>query len=338
MTARIVALAAIAAFSLSAAAQQTIAPAFQGVLIIESYAQVEGPNGLDFAPDGTLYVGRDLGFAGGNGATPTRPWRIAPAATAPVPAGNIEEWGNADIPDPDAVLFDGAGIIGNPGSLLVAGAINAGVGPGRLSSINPDETIDILFESTMPIDNFNGLGFLSDNTLVIGANDGDYFKYDPSGPSLTPFFSVGPVLAGGVNIDGNDRIFFGASDGNIYVVDGTQASPTPQVFFSGLATGTAAPPTGVVQGPGSGFFGDDVYTVDRATGELLRIDSATGNLVAVIGEGFTNANGLVADLEFGPDGFLYASLLNTNRIIRIIPEPGTAALLALAGLALIRRR
>ena len=71
----------------------------------------------------------------------------------------------------------------------------------------------------------------------------------------------------------------------------------------------------IAVGPGSGAFGSDVYTVNNSNGELIRIDLA-GN-ATVIGTGFD----AVRDLEFGPDGALYASEADNDRILRIAPIP-----------------
>lgn len=68
---------------------------------------------------------------------------------------------------------------------------------------------------------------------------------------------------------------------------------------------------GLSLGRGDAWLGNDVYTVDNSSGELIRIDLA-GNQT-VIGSGFTE----VRNLEFGTDGALYASEATNHRILRV---------------------
>ena len=74
-----------------------------------------------------------------------------------------------------------------------------------------------------------------------------------------------------------------------------------------FAQGKAGSP--LARGPG-GIWGTDLYAV-AANGDLTRVD-AQGVTTNHVGTGFAN----VSDLQFGPDGALYASEFSTDRIYR----------------------
>ncbi len=58
------------------------------------------PERLSFAPDGTLFVGRDNTGSGGDYDDAVKIHRIGPGGSP------VEEFGNTAITDPDAVFYD----------------------------------------------------------------------------------------------------------------------------------------------------------------------------------------------------------------------------------------
>ncbi len=100
------------------------------------YARVTDPVRLSFAPDGTLFVGRDNSGSGGENDDAVKIHRIGPGG-APV-----EEYGNTTISDPDAVFYDATGqFSGTPGAVLVAGTQATSL-LGKISKIMPDGAIN----------------------------------------------------------------------------------------------------------------------------------------------------------------------------------------------------
>lgn len=311
----------------------TTATAARNVLVpglsIEAYATVDGPVGLSFAPDGTLYAG-----VASPTETPTPIWKISPGG------GSVTAFGPG-LNDPDSVLYDADGSIsGVPGSVLVAGGLTLASTEGRLTAVHPDETSTLLIQST-DLDNPNDMEFDSTGRLLISNIDDDLnttqiLEYNTAGPSLTQIAShtnLGGALA--VAVDASDNVFSEANDGIIrkYASDGTLIDGS---FFTGLGTNRAG---SLEIGPGFGPFGSSLYTVHTETGDLLQIDPDTG-AATTIGTGFdeTGFGAIQTDITFGPDGFMYISYFNTDEVIRIVPEPSALALFGLAGFAMLRRR
>ena len=288
---------------------------------VQSYASVTDPIELTFAPDGTLFAGRDNFFSGGGPGDPLRIHRIGYGG------GSVTEYGAAVLPDPDAVLYDGLGTLAPAGSVLVAG--DADTGPGNLGAlwaIPPDESITQLIAPTAVMHNPNTLAFDINNRLLIGDDDGTgrIFEVVAGVPQLLVSLpAVGSALA---VEQGTNNIYTRQSDGfiRIYNQAGMLLNPA---FVGGL--GNVAD---IAFGPGGSLWGTDLYAVNQGTGQLLRIDSL--GAVNVIGTGFSS---LTTGMTFGPDGYMYLSVTDADTVIRIIPEPGALLLLVLGAFALRRR-
>jgi hypothetical protein len=123
------------------------------------YANVTDPIKLAFAPDGTLYVGRDNSGSGGSSSDAVKIHRVA-AGGSPV-----TEFGDTAITDPDAVAVDVLGLVsGTPGAVLVGGT--SGAGGARISKITPSGGVSTLFGGLLT--NMNNPGELLFETRAGG--------------------------------------------------------------------------------------------------------------------------------------------------------------------------
>lgn len=248
------------------------------------YASVPEPMKLSFAPDGTLYVGRQPG---------ARIHRISPGGTA-------SEFGG-DQSDPDAVLVDTSGrLSGTAGSVLVGGG-------GILAAIAPNQVSSILFSSgfgdvdDMKFDRNGRLIFSDDSPRVLAVTGNAQ-----TGGSPQVLFTT-PSRPGSIAINDNNQIFVALADGTIriYNPDGTPAG----TFASGLA----GLDTYLDFGPGEGGFGHALYVLSGSS--LLRINMQ--GKIEIIGLGFSIGPSSGTGFIFGPDKALYVSDYSHNRILKI---------------------
>jgi hypothetical protein len=261
------------------------------------YANVTDPFKLSFAPDGTLYVGRDNVGSGGTHGDPVKIHRVAPGGSP------VTEYGNVAIADPDAVGFDTLGIVsGTPGAVLVGSAS----GPGAsIFKINTNGVVTTLFGGAQTnMANPGELFFDTGGVLYIsdfGSNR--VFKTaSPAAPTNLLLYLGAYALA----LDVSNRLAVGAYEGGglaLYSTNGAPLGAFPSIRRAG------AP---IVAGPGDAFWGRELYSVS-ANEELIRIDSF-GNAV-VMGTGF---DGFIS-MAFGPDHALYVSYLDYDVILRIAP-------------------
>lgn len=290
---------------------------------IEDYAFVDGPMEMGFALSGVLYVGRDISSSGT--ADPLRIHRIGLGGTP------VEEYGDL-IPDPDAVIFDATGwFSGTSGSVLVGGVGDG----GSVRAILPDETTVLLWDSglsnptRMTFDNSGDVLFFSDPTgQKILRSDGGY-------PAGTPNTLVDTGNAvGGITVAPDGRIFTRVQyDDKIRIYDpndGTLLDPS-------FATGLLQPSWETMAFGAGGVWGTDLFTI--SDGDLLRFDATIGSPTygdsTVVGSGF---DATPSDIVFGPDGALYVSMFDEDKILRIIPEPATVSLVLFGGIVALKRR
>jgi hypothetical protein len=99
-----IALGALVLLTPSIALAQAL-PVMSDGYSVETYAAVPDPVKISAAPDGTLFVGRDLSGSGGNSGAATRIHRVTPG-NPPL----VTEFGDL-LDDPDAVLADPTGIL-----------------------------------------------------------------------------------------------------------------------------------------------------------------------------------------------------------------------------------
>jgi hypothetical protein len=257
---------------------------------ISVYASVPEPMKLSFAPDGSLYVGRDPGL---------RIHRVSPGGQ------KVTEFGPPMV-DPDAVLVDTTGrISGRRHSVLVGGG-------GILAAIFPDQTSSVIFNTgfddvdDMKFDRRGRLIFADDRPLILSS----------SGAPPTVLFSL-PERSGSIAIDRRNRIFV-ASGSTIRVYD-----PAGALVDDAFATGLSGLNTYIAfanepdRGRGSGWHDPradaPLYVLNGTT--LLRYDRR--GQATTIGTGFVPGPGSGTGFVFGPDNALYVSDYDGNRILRI---------------------
>lgn len=170
------------------------------------------------------------------------------------------------------------------------------------------------------------LSFAPDGTLYVGRQgfaDIDDMKFDHAGRLIfsddnpqvlassgnppTVLFTL-PSRPGSIAIDEDDRIYVALADGTIriHTPDGTLAD-------AAFASGLARLDTYLAFGPGAGGFGKALYVLNGS--ELLRFDR--NGMSHRIGSGFDVGPSSGTGFVFGPDGALYVSDYNRNRILRI---------------------
>ncbi|MCH8479416.1 MAG: hypothetical protein LAT56_15955 [Wenzhouxiangella sp.] len=275
------------------AAAQTV-PGFT----VSTYAEpVTGPVFLAFAPDGTLYAGRDTSPPGGSIAAAFLT-RIGPGG-APV-----ENYGNTMTPDPDPVVVDVLGIVsGVPGSVLTGGN---SVSPtrGSISAIRPDQSVVELWTSTQWT-NPSEMKFDRQGRLLFADVGSRQVWISTSGEAPTVFATLpNSRTAFHLAIAPDGRVFVGDGNGRIseYAANGTLLNVAYAEFSSRVALDF---------GRGCGF-GRDLWVLRQSTGTLHRV-TAPGQIIDV-GSGFTD---FPYDISFGPAAKLYMSHYTGARISRI---------------------
>ncbi|MFN0134984.1 MAG: PEP-CTERM sorting domain-containing protein [Phycisphaerae bacterium] len=324
---------------------------------VEIYARLADPMMLSFAPNGDLYVGRDNTGSGGGANDSLRIHRILGIDRS------VEQFG-APIVDPDAVLFDADGRFGGvAGGVLLGGSTATHTGVISITQANGTGATLLGPSST----------FVNPNDFAIDASGRAIFadisrrdvKVFQNG-AVTRLFAT-PAQPNCIAVDPhNGEIYVTMLDG-VMSRHNADGSVIMAAFASSLGEyGTVAiePGNSLLRpqsnGGGSGGGGGGgnsggggsgggdptdpndgggvivrdyeptIYSI--ANGDLLRLH-ADGRR-DVLGTGF----GPIWDLSFGPDGALYASDHANDRVLRIVPEPGTLLTLIAGGLFALRRR
>lgn len=274
----------------SASAPAQVVPGFN----VETYAgSVPGPVFLSFAPDGTLYCGRNPSTTGN--VTPQLLTRIG------IGGAPVTNWGMAPTPDPDPVVYDVEGIVsGVPGSVLTGG-VKISPNTGSISAVRPDQGVVELWVSTqwtnpseMKFDHRGRLIFADLGSRALWVSNAG----EP--PSLLTQFPA-DIDPSHLAIAPDNRLFVADLGGRIHIVD--EDGTLLQSPFATLPARSS-----IEFGEGASF-GTDLYALTVPGGTLYRV--AGNGSFAQIGSGFS---GFPFDLAFGPDSRLYLSHLGGGRV------------------------
>jgi hypothetical protein len=202
------------------------------------------------------------------------------------------------------VIFDATGAVsGTPGSVIVGS--NIAVGNGRLSAIRPNGTVSVIYAGTLIV-NANDFAFDSSGRLLIVDAGSKVVRMTGTTPaslftaSTSVFIAVDPAT---------QNLYTGSTDGLVrsYTSAGV-------VISNPFTTVTAAASGAAVALPGTNaWFPAFAYVLSAG---VLSSVSSTG-VRTQIGTGFATQ---IIDLEFGPDGALYATDFPGDRVLRIAPN------------------
>jgi hypothetical protein len=286
-TSHLTAALAVAA-ALITANSHAAQPSVPGTTTIVYTTNLAGPQQMDFAADGTMYVGHDFP----PGGTFQKIWQIGPGGSP------VTLCGDRTIQDADGLAVDRTGsFTGTPGMILVGG-LGSGV-----SKVTPSCTVTTLYPGTS-FGDIDSLLFDHTGRLLIAD------KYPGKIWWTTAAANPPSVLCsrpGACDIaeDATGRLWVSGSDTCIALYN-SNGVPIDPCFVAGVAVW--AP----LASSADTFWGTNIYTVGT-NGTLLRVDLL--GQATPVGSGFG-----IGWIHFAEDGSLYVSEAANNRILKITHE------------------
>lgn len=266
-------------------------------IVAREYASVTDPVLLSFAPDGSLFAGRDASGSGGGSGDAVKVHRVG------VGGATVGEYGEQALYDPDGVCVDPTGSLsGVAGAVLVAGGAPTG---NFIAAIRPDQTLLTLYGPTHLFENPDRMEFDRTGRLLIQSYSPQpgVFVWPPGGSPVKLITLPGSADPYCFAVSPDNRIFV-LDEFGVLRAYGTDGSLHANDFATGLHNARFA------FAPG-GEFGNDLWLV-KTNGDLLRFD-ANGVATTVA----TNLPRRIYDLAFGPDGAMYLSDFFGDRIWRV---------------------
>ena len=250
MCSRLVVPFALFLMGLSFASTSAAEGVVPGYFVHHFVGGITKPYRLAFSPAGQMFVGTNVN-TGSEWAL-----RVPPAG------GTFTNYGAVPYDDPDALAFDLTGAIsGTPGALLVGRAHTAGA--AQLSAVLPNQSIVDLEGPSALLGNPDAMVFdHSGRLLITDFFQGNVLVKNGTSPATT-LFTI-PSIPVAIAVDAADRIFTSAQDGKVRVHSSAGALLN-DAFLTGL------PETPLAFGPGTEYWGADLYCVDNVAGELLRV-------------------------------------------------------------------
>lgn len=236
---------------------------------------------LDFAPDGSLYIGHE-----DNGAL-VRLYRMAPGGAG------LELIGDTGLPDPDTCAYDASGMVtGVAGSVIAGGICGPAQDDGCIWVVRPDGATSALFGPSPFIGNVLHTRFDRTGRLLFTSGASGAVKVTSGGGQFpTTLFTVSGT-ARSLAIDAKNRVYTSNSATGVISLHDQNGAVVDASFATGFVGSIAV-------GPGTGVWGDDVYGIEASGDRLLRFGVPDGAMT-VVATGFRGT-----DLAFGPDGALY---------------------------------
>jgi sugar lactone lactonase YvrE len=258
---------------------------------VEKFTDIASPAGIAFDPAGNLYVGNAASsgyvrFVTADGAT-------------------TDEIGGL-LDDPDFVVFDEHGFVGEAGSVLV-GALDT------ILQIDPDTGITTTLFSGPPLSNVGEMEFDSTGRLfagqVGGALGAGVVVIDQGTPSV--FFSIPDDRTGSIAVDEQDNVFVGATHSAlIYKLD-----PSGALLGDPFASVPISMIGGQLAYASVGPFSGDLFAGGREDGNVFRVDGASGD-VSLFMSGLEYPVGLAV----GQQGDLFVGDFHGDAIYRVFAD------------------
>ncbi len=182
-------------------------------------------------------------------------------------------------------------------------AVSASIGPGALATVNLVQTTGSTYQATVPPNQLKFPFYEQDLTATVAAIDAAGNSASSSGSiKMTrlrwsvPVESSNPPALTGAAIDASGKAYFGASNGNVYVVDLTAQPPGVSKWSPVASAAISAPPA----------LGASTLWVGSQDGKVYAVSVADGSIQNGSGCNINNAWPVVATPAVAPAAGLVA--------------------------------